>query len=366
MQVFQDPGAALAGRISARTVDEAECVVSVLLAIVFAHLLGASNVSWAAFSGYMVMRGHAAETLPRGGLRIVGTVTGGLLALVAAPLIVPHWLPAALALLVVGTGSLYAALTARYAYAWLFFGLTFAMVVLDKAEHPEIALTVFVETRVLETVAGTLACVLVSLVSTLTLRRIWPAKRTPPAPVTRWHPGAFRHALQAGLALAVLVALVAWFDLPALAQGAITIMAVMVVPVEGIGPSGLIPVSRRIVQRFIGCIAGAVLAAAFLFLAHGTAWVLIAGTILGVALGRHLENGAPARRYIGTQFTLAILVTLVPDSYATAAIAPALERLSGILVGMAVLEPILLAWHVISPLRLDLARRNDPEESGGV
>jgi uncharacterized membrane protein YccC len=143
-------------------------------------------------------------------------------------------------------------------------------------------------------------------------------------------------------------------------------MAVMVVPVDGIGPSGLIPVSRRIVQRFIGCIAGAALAAAFLFLAHGTAWVLISGTVLGVALGRHLENGATSRRYIGTQFTLAILVTLVPDSYATAAIAPALERLSGILVGMAVLEPILLAWHVISPLRLDLARRDDPEESGGV
>ena len=38
-------------RIDARTIDEAECVASVLLAILFAHLLHASNVSWAAFSG---------------------------------------------------------------------------------------------------------------------------------------------------------------------------------------------------------------------------------------------------------------------------------------------------------------------------
>ena len=42
-------------------------------------------------------------------------------------------------------------------------------------------------------------------------------------------------------------------------------------------------------------------------------------------------------------------MTLVPDSYADAAITPARERLTGILVGMALLEPVLLGWHLLRP-----------------
>ncbi|MEI9985872.1 MAG: FUSC family protein [Aliidongia sp.] len=61
--------------------DELECVASVLLAIVFGHLADARNISWAAYSGYMVMRGHISESLLRGVLRIVGTGAGALLAL---------------------------------------------------------------------------------------------------------------------------------------------------------------------------------------------------------------------------------------------------------------------------------------------
>ena len=79
--------------------------------------------------------------------------------------------------------------------------------------------------------------------------------------------------------------------------------------------------------------------------------MLIAGTLLGVMVGRHIESGRSGIAYAGTQFTLAVLVTLVPDSYAHAAIAPALARLTGILVGMALLEPVLLAWHVATPTR---------------
>jgi uncharacterized membrane protein YccC len=75
--------------------------------------------------------------------------------------------------------------------------------------------------------------------------------------------------------------------------------------------------------------------------------VLILGTAAGVLVGRHIENGGHSYGYVGTQFTLAILVTLVPDSYADAAISPALDRLYSILVGMALLEPVLVVWHFI-------------------
>ncbi|MFC3440718.1 FUSC family protein [Sphingobium rhizovicinum] len=360
------PVAKLASRITQRTVDEAECVASVLLAILIAHVLGAAHVSWAAFAGYMVMRGHAAETLMRGALRIVGTLAGGLLALGAAPWVLTWWPLAALAMMLVGAVSLYAAITSRRSYAWLFFGLTFAMVLLDKLEHPAIALTDFVQTRILETLAGIAACLIVSLASTLTLRRRWPAPPTPPPVGARWHRNAFRHACQAGVTLALLVALGAAFHLPALAQGAIMVMAVMVLPITGIGQSGLAPVSRRILQRSIGCGIGALFAAAFLFVANGSPALLLVGTAIGVALGRHLENGDPAHRYVGTQFTLAILVTLVPDRYDAAALEPALERLIAIFVGMGVLMPVLLAGYALGARQPAAPVGSAQEEAGGI
>lgn len=354
-------GHALFAWVDARKVDEFECVASVLLAILFAHWLAAPYVAWAAYSGYMVMRGHATETLTRGVLRIVGTLVGGALALVATPLLrLGGWPVVALVLALVGTVSLYGATTARRAYAWLFLGLTFVMIVLDGSADPNAAASGFFRDRVLEVVAGTVACVLVSLASTLTLRRRWPGPPIAPARSLGWHPQALRHAAQGGLALALLAVIAAHWPVPAVAQSAITIMAVMLVPATAIGGSGLMPVSARLVYRLLGCGAGAALAAVVLLASHGAPIVLLLGTIVGVALGRHLENGGRPTGYVGTQFVLAILIILVPDSYADAHLGPGLERLLGVVIGMAVLEPVLLLWHV---LRSD--RRRGVAEGGG-
>ncbi|CAN5352102.1 hypothetical protein BH10PSE15_BH10PSE15_13580 [soil metagenome] len=221
------------------------------------------------------------------------------------------------------------------------------------------------QTRVLEVIAGTAACVAVSLLTTLTLRRWWPAARNPATGITGWNWPVFRHAAQAGLALALLVIVSEWLDVPALAAGAITIMAVMLLPLSGIGASGFVPVSWKLFYRLLGGLAGAGFAAGFLFLGVGTAPLLILGTALGVAIGRHIENGDHAYRYAGTQFTLAVLVTLVPDSYAGAVITQGLERLVGTLVGMAVIEPVLLVWHLFSPARRGRGKM-EPTEVGVI
>ncbi|MCE7796781.1 FUSC family protein [Sphingobium sufflavum] len=338
----------LGRHVTARTVDEVECAVSVLLAILVAHLLGASHISWAAYAGYMVMRGHVMDTLSRGMLRISGTLTGGLLALALAPLLVASMPFATLALFVVGAGSLYATLTARRAYGWLFLGLTFAMVALDKMEHPEVAFDAFVQTRLVETMAGTFACMAVSLLSAITLRRIWPAPRAPSEPWLGWHADAFALAVQGGLGLVLLTLIGTWLSLPALAQSAITIMAVVLVPLNRNGDRRATPVRARIRHRFIGCIAGAIVSAPILVFAAGSPTILILGTVIGVVLGRHLENSDHPMRYAGMQFALAILVILVPDSYADAALEPGLERLLGIVIGMALLEPVMLTWNLFA------------------
>ncbi|HEY3790736.1 MAG TPA: FUSC family protein [Bradyrhizobium sp.] len=336
--------------LDARLVDELECSLSVLLAILFAHLLGATNVSWAAYSGYMVMRGHVAESALRGVLRILGTCAGAGLAITLAPLIIGHLTGQILASAAIGGTTLYAALTAKRAYAWLFVGLSFEMILLDKVQHPDLAVTTFALTRIAEVVAGTSACVIVSALSTLTVRRRWPAPPRPAVAQFGWHPDAARHAAQGAIALGVLPCL-AIFGLPELAQSSITVMAVMLVPVASVGRSGLMPVSRRLIHRMVGCVTGSLFAAVVLFASHGNAAILILGTFAGVIVGRHIENGGTAIAYSGTQFVLVVLVALVPDSYLHPGIDPALQRLAGILMGLVVLEPVLLAWHLIAPSR---------------
>jgi uncharacterized membrane protein YccC len=355
LRTFVEPGP--------RMVDEVECVLSVLLAIVFAHVLDVSNVSWAAFSGYMVMRGHVFQSLLRGVLRIIGTTLGAGLAVLLVPLLLQSLVAASLVGAAIGGVTLYGALTSRRAYAWLFVGLTFEMVLLDHLARPDLSVLDFAKTRVLEIIAGTIACVLVSMVSTLTARRRWPAPPVPPASSLGWHPGAARHVAQAACALALLPWLGTLFGVADLAQSAVTIMVVMLVPVSSLGVASLWLVTQRVLHRAAGCIVGGLAAALILFAAHGNAPVLILATALGVMIGRHIENGRGPIAYSGTQFTLAILVTLVPDSYAAAEIDPGLHRLIGILVGSALMEPVLIGWHLFAPGRRTPTTRSAGEET---
>jgi uncharacterized membrane protein YccC len=330
-----------------RMVDEIECVLSVLLAIVLGHLVGAKNISWAAFSGYMVMRGHVSESLQRGILRIIGTAGGAAIAVVSFPIIALSPFALSIALVLIGWCSLYAALTHKRAYAFLFIGLTFAMVVLEYPRSPGDLLG-FAWTRILEVFAGTTACVLVSMVSTLTLRQRWPAVIQPSAVIAGWHANAARHAAQGALAMALLPLIHAIWPLPQPGQAAVAIMAMMLVPVGRLGSSGLLPVSRRMALRVLGCACGAALAGVVLLIARGSATILIAGSLLGVMIGRHIENGASPIAYGGTQFTLAVLVALVPDSYIAPDPDAGVARLAGTVIGIALLEPVLAAFHVFA------------------
>jgi uncharacterized membrane protein YccC len=330
-----------------RMVDELECVFSVLLAIVLGHLVGAKNISWAAFSGFMVMRGHVSESLRRGILRLAGTVGGAALAVAIFPIVAPYPFALSAALALIGAGSLYTSLTHRHAYAFLFVGLTFAMIVLGYPVSQS-DLLAFASSRILEVLAGTTACLLVSTLSTLTLRQRWPAPARPSPAVGGWHPEAARHAAQGAAAMALLPLFHEIWRLPELGQAAVAIMAVMIVPVTRLGSGAYLPVGRRMVLRILGCAFGATLAGLILLIAQGSAAILITGSLFGVMLGRHIENGASGIAYGGTQFTLAMLVALVPDSYIAPDPDAGVARLAGTVIGIALLEPVLAAFHVFT------------------
>ena len=334
-----------------RMIDAIACVTSVMLAIVLAHGIGARMVGWAAFTAFVLMRGSPRETMVRGVLRIVGTVLGAGLALVLVPM-AARSLPLSMAsAALVGGLGLYGMLTAKRAYAWLLFGLTFEMILLDKLENPSLDTIDFARTRLLEVGAGTIACVAVSLAIAWLTRQQADSVPLVTSPRMRWHPVAARHAAQAGLAIALLPLLHRFTGIPQLAQAGVTIIAVMIVPVSGLGGSGLVPVSRRLLHRAIGCLSGGAMAIAVLMVAQGSVPVLVAGTCLGIWIGRHMETGSTRAPYVGLQFTLAILVVLVPDNFAQVSIVPGLQRLLSIAVGMALLEPVLLTWHALAPLR---------------
>lgn len=335
-------------RLPQRLVDEAETLLSVLLAIAMAHYLGVANIGWAAFSGYMVMRSSLHDSVYRGGLRIIGTAAGAMAAAVLATRtgLPGHWLGLVIGL--VGSATLLCAIRFAHGYAWLFTGLTFAMVSISslQADNTD-AVLYFARTRIEEVACGTLACWFVAMLSGHTLRRALPvvtahaplAKAAMPAQVTR---SMLVHALQAGVALALIPLLGQWLAVEGLSQAAITIMAVMMVP-----PAALVPGSKAVtlrnIHRLIGCAAGA--ACAWLALGlMGSNWLAMTLMMcIGVLLGRHIENSNHSFAYAGTQFALVYLVVMVPDSYAHASPAPGLIRLEGIVAGFILIGVVQLA-----------------------
>jgi uncharacterized membrane protein YccC len=339
-----------------RFVDEAACLAAVLLAVCAACELRISNVGWAAFSAYMVIRPGLGETLYRGGSRVVGTAAGVMLARLLAPAVLHSsaWTGATLALF--GGTSLYLALLDRRAYGALFAGMAFAMVLIDGMESPGDALGALARARFLDVCVGRGAALLVSAITTLALRRdpaasYGRAQAARRAALRPWHPAAFMHALQGAIALALIPWVWTALHVRSLSQSSTTIMAVMMVPLLGRAASSR-PASRKMRHRFIGCGIGAVLTTGILMLSHGSPLVMTLAVCAGVLAGRHIENGALDIGYVGTQFALAFLVVLVPDSGALADVHAGLSRLSGIVVGIGLLQPVqLLVKTRLSALR---------------
>jgi uncharacterized membrane protein YccC len=206
-------------------------------------------------------------------------------------------------------------------------------------------------TRGLEVFSGTAACVLVNLLSAWTIRPRVHGKQyffsDRPAPLTThaWERSAALHAVQAAVALSLLPFLSSWLRAEALSQAAITIMAVMMIPLATLtGDRGA--VRMRVLHRFAGCLLGAASAAIALVLSHGNLPATLLFMTLGIMVGRHIENSSKPFAYIGTQYSLAFLVVFVPDDYAEVSSTPGWERLSGIVLGLFILVAMrfVLRW----------------------
>lgn len=338
-----------------RFIDELEVVSSVFLAIIFAHLLNAQNIGWAAFSGYMIMRAHVIDTLIRGSLRLLGTISGALLAYFVIFLFAHNLLLIALGIAIIGGIALFFAVTNKYSYAWLFFGITYIMIGVDALGNPFSQVQEFAITRVIEVLAGIAASMVISFTSNL----IKPKFTMKPckvgiAEVVRFPLYAKYtaiHSLRAMLALATLPFLEHFFDLRYLGQTAITIFVVLTVPISTINNPGV--VSKRNFHRFIGCTLGGALALVCLPFYQINLVITSIILCLGIFIGRHIENSRQSFSYIGTQFVLVYLVVMVPDSLAYTSVEPGISRLCGVVIGIILVElsklailPLKKYWHL--------------------
>lgn len=342
-------------RNKTRVIDSGEAVVSVFCAIFMAHQLQLPHVGWAAFSGYMVMRSHVWISLERGVLRIMGTLSGALLAQFLA--VGSHGtLYSSLAFGLVATVGLYLALTTRHGYAWLFMGITFTMVSMDGIEHGMHTVQYFAQARIVEVSIGTACSIVVSALSTALIRQrlfsVADAGRVQAssAPYFCWHTKAGFHALQGGIALALVP--LAWRELniASLSQTVITIMAVMTIPLNAVDRS-CHPSRIKITHRFLGCLLGASLAFIAITLGQINPGLIYAVLVLGMFIGRTIENsGTLSFKYVGTQLTLALLVSLTPDHSHVINVDPGFSRLSGIVMGIVLLEPTRLMTRKVRVL----------------
>lgn len=337
-----------------RLLDEIEAICSVLLAIAFAHMLRVDHVSWAAFSGYMVIRSQFSTSFTRGILRVFGTLCGASAAWAAVSWLNPGPLAMSALLAVAGAVTMYQALTRWCSYGWLFSGVGFSMVLLDVIGHPVSNITHFTASRITEVAAGTLASFIVGGISHFTLRPLLQDNAKPVARLVNlagWQPQAGRGAFHASIALAILP-LLPWLPQlghyltsDILGQAATTILVIMVVPLSTQAKDQHI-VSRRVLHRFAGCCSGALLGVVGVILSHGNVAAVMACVCLGVLVGRHIENSGKPFSYIGMQFTLVSLFIFVPDNYQEMTAEPGFGRLAGVIVGIILLQALRMATRM--------------------
>jgi uncharacterized membrane protein YccC len=100
---------------------------------------------------------------------------------------------------------------------------------------------------------------------------------------------------------------------------------------------------ERMTHRAAGCL-GSVVALASLSSLGDTLLPSLLVLSVGVWVGYHVQNGRNGVSYIGTEFVLGLLIALVQGPSPVTDITPGLERLIGILIGIAASCLLIVCW----------------------
>jgi uncharacterized membrane protein YccC len=326
--------------------------LSVVLSTIVALALRLDNAWWAGISGFMVSQATSVASFRKGMQRIAGTIVGALIAFFAMRWIAYDHLACYLFLLTFTTIGVLGFEVERNGYAWLLAAVTADMVVLMSLQDPLATLHVAVY-RTAEVTIGTLVAMTVAF---LLAGDDAPQEATAPPPgfgsmFDAGYP-AFLHALRSGISVMLIPLVWSLLELPALgAQMGVTAIVVAAAPVLGVQPSILLTVVvTRALHRMAGCVIGGA-AALFCLMIPLTLflpWLIaLAG---GVWIATHIQSSVRGIGYVGTQMSLAFIMTLVQGFGPPASIWPGLDRFAGIMMGLTVLLLVsLILWPEEAP-----------------
>jgi uncharacterized membrane protein YccC len=338
--------------------------LSVALAALAALILHSDEPWWAAVSAWMVTRSSLADALPRGVMRIVGSIAGATIAVILLGRFAYEPLPFCLCLFVMAWLGLFGFAKSRYGYAWLIWAITGNLVMLIALDQPETAFTIAVN-RIADVAIGTTAALLVTF--------LLPALRDTPAtsiasssyrlPLMFWsrrHARQFElwlrenwplvlHACRGGLTVMVLPLLLNWLAPLGSSTLGVTAVAVMAIPTTAIRePDGRTVVQRGI-HRIVGCALGALLGLFCLYWVGSNFPLWLVMLMGGVWFNSQIQSGSAGISYVGTQAGLAFLLSMVQGQGPPLSPIPGIDRFAGILAGLSVL---LVITMIISLFRL--------------
>jgi uncharacterized membrane protein YccC len=339
-----------------RARESLKAVLSVLLAVSVAMLLRLDDLSWAAFSGYMVMRADPDVTVGRGLMRISGTIGGAVVAMLLAPWVADEPLLLVVCLFAVFWIGLFQSLVSRYDYAWMFFGITSGLILTEALAAPA-TIVHFAITRVAEVVVGTCSCL---IVASLFSPEAWAGIESPRSSAgsdwsdelhdllredyLRKHWPLIEHTTRSALAVALLPLVWRFFEIADFSQTVISSFLIMIVPAGDVDKRQHNPIYERMVHRVLGCLLGSVTAIACLSVVGDHILPVVLTLCAGVWLGYHVQTGREGVGYVGTQFVLGFLITFVQGPGPATSILPGLDRFVGVVIGSAMLWLMIFIW----------------------
>ncbi|WP_158923384.1 FUSC family protein [Acidisphaera sp. S103] len=316
--------------------------LAVALAVVVALAVHVDDALWAAISAFVCSQATAPASVQRGALRILGTFGGATLAVLASPLLAGDDVALILTLLAVSTAGVLGQLVGRYGYAWLLGAVTADMVLMALLSDPGSALAVGVN-RSAEVTIGTVAAMTVALLLGA------PAAAAPAIRESQWTDllgeqwPSMRHAIQAGVGVMLIPLVWRWLELPNMGQSAITVAAAMAVPaLTNDAAIDQAKITERAIHRILGCLLGGVAGLACLTLSIDNFLLWLLALSAGIWVAAHVQASERGVSYVGTQFAVVLISTLVQGSEPPASIWPGIERFVGITGGVVILLAVVM------------------------
>jgi uncharacterized membrane protein YccC len=324
--------------------------LSVAASTTAALTLHLDNVWWAAISGFMAIQATIPASVRKTFLRIVGTLTGAVFAVLLTPWLAYDHVAFCLVLMIVTTVGVVGVQVSHHGYAWLFTAITFDLILLMSLDRPVLAFDLAIY-RVLEVIIGCIAAVVVATL-------LAPGE---PGAVAAEPPGwsdllgvrwpIVLHAIRSGITVALIPIVWSWFELVDFSQMAVTVAVVMAVPILSDHPvdQGRLIVNRAL-HRIIGCFFGGLAALACLGvpLTEFLSFMLVLSA--GVYVGTYLQGSERGVGYVGTQAAFVFIITLVQGFGPPTNVWPGVDRFGGMLGGLSILFVVsLLLWPEPEP-----------------